>query len=112
MDVSSPAIEAFVNELIQAKFAGQQLDEAVASDIRRELTEKLHQYLTLRTIEMVSESNPDALRQLSELIKTNPQPEEVQKFIAQYVKEPDALVGQIFTDFRTLYLGVEPTKTN
>ncbi len=105
MDISLPALEAFVDDLITQKFAGQTLDEAIKADIKRELMDRLNQYLTLRTIEMVSIANPEAIKELSELIKTNPAPEDVQKFISQYVKEPDILVAQILADFRELYLG-------
>lgn len=107
MDVSLPAIDAFVEELITQKFSESPLDEATRQDIKRELTDRLNQYLTLRTIEMVSASDPTAVSQLSDLIKTNPSPEQVQTFIANYVKEPDILVSQIFADFRTLYIGTE-----
>ncbi|HLD24350.1 MAG TPA: hypothetical protein VJB96_00315 [Patescibacteria group bacterium] len=112
MDISLPALENFVDQLIAEKFSGQTLDDAVRADIKRELTDKLNQYLTLRTIEIVSETNPDAIKQLSEIIKTNPAPEEVQKFIGGYVKDPDLLVAQIFADFRTLYIGPEEKRKN
>lgn len=111
MDFSLPSIELFVDELIKEKFASTPLDDAVRADIKRELTDKLNQYLTLRTIEIVSETNPDAVKQLAEIIKTNPSPEDVQKFIGGYIKEPDLLVAQIFADFRNLYIG-EQKKTN
>ena len=111
MDISLPAMDAFIDQLIADKFAGQTLDDAVRTDIKRELSDRLNQYLTLRTIEMVSTANPDAISELSALIKTNPKPEEVQNFISQYVKNPDILVSQIFTDFRRLYIG-EEKKTN
>lgn len=107
MDVSLPAIDAFVDELITQKFSESPLDEATRQDIKRELTDRLNQYLTLRTIEMVSASDPTAVSQLSDLIKTNPSPEQVQTFIANYVKEPDILVSQIFADFRSLYIGTK-----
>lgn len=112
MDVTLPAINAFITDLIRQKFGDQTPDEATITDIKRELTDKLNQYLTLRTIEMVTATNPEAVNQLSELIKTNPTPEQVNTFIGSYVKEPDVLVAQFFTDFRNLYLGVEPPKTN
>jgi len=112
MDVTLPAIDAFVDELIAHKFAATPLDEATHADIRRELTERLNQYLTLRTIEMVSTSDPTAVSQLAELIKTNPSPEQVQAFITNYVKEPDILVSQIFADFRNLYIGAEKQTSN
>lgn len=111
MDFSLPSLEKFVDELIKEKFANQTLDDAVRADIKRELTDKLNQYLTLRTIEIVSETNPDAIKTLADLIKTNPSAEDVQKFIGGYVKEPDLLVAQIFADFRSLYIG-EPEKAN
>ncbi len=112
MDISLPALAAFVEQLIDEKFAGTDLDEAVRSDIRRELTDRLNQYLTLRTIEIVSEADPDAITKLSELIKTNPSPEQVQQFISGHVKEPDLLVARIFSDFRALYIGREPQRSN
>lgn len=112
MDITLPAIEAFIDSLIAEKFASTPLDDATKSDIKRELTERLNQYLTLRTIEMVSSSNPDAVTQLAELIKTNPAPEEVQKFISNFVKEPEILVAQIFSDFHRLYIGVTEQKTH
>jgi hypothetical protein len=112
MDIALPAIDAFVDELIAKKFSGKTLDDAVLADIKRELTERLNQYLTLRTIEMISTANPEAVKELAELIKTNPKPEEVGTFINTHVSEPDVLVAQIFTDFRQLYLGVEEKKTN
>lgn len=107
MDVSSSAMESFVDELIAKKFAATPLDDATHADIKRELTDRLNQYLTLRTIEMVSAADPTAVGKLSDLIKTNPAPEQVQTFINTYVKEPDVLVAQIFADFRSLYLGAE-----
>lgn len=112
MDMSLPAMESFIDQLITEKFANQALDDAVRADIKRELTDRLNQYLTLRTIEMVSMANPEAITQLSTLIKTNPTPEQVQMFIMQYVKDPDILVSKIFSDFRSLYLGVEIKQTN
>lgn len=112
MDVSSAAIDGFIDQLITQKFAGQELDEAAKNDIKRELTDRLNQYLTLRTIEMISDTNPDAVTKLSDLIKTNPSPEDVQKFISQYVTEPDVLVAQIFADFQNLYLGIQPAQSN
>ncbi len=112
MDVSLPAIDAFVEELMKQKFGDSRPDEATFTAIKRELTEKLNQYLTLRTIEMISDTNPEAITQLSDLIKTNPTPEQVNTFIGNYVKEPDILVAQIFADFRSLYLGVKPEQSN
>ena len=112
MDISLPAIEAFIDTLIAEKFATTPLDDATRADIKRELTERLNQYLTLRTIEMVSSTNPEAVTQLSDLIKTNPSPEEVNIFISNYVKEPDILVSQIFADFSRLYLGVSEKQTH
>ena len=94
------------------RVAAQLPSELVRADIKRELSDRLNQYLTLRTIEMVSSADPNAMSQLSDLIKTNPAPEQVQSFIMNYVKEPDLLVAQIFTDFRNLYLGVEEKQSN
>lgn len=107
MDVTLAAIDAFVEELIAHKFSATPLDEATHADIKRELTDRLNQYLTLRTIEMVSTTDPTAVNKLADLIKTNPSPEQVQTFISNYVKEPDILVAQIFADFRRLYIGAE-----
>jgi len=112
MDVSLPAINAFVEDLIAQKFSGQSLDEATKADINRELTDRLNQYMTLRTIEIISAANPEAVTKLSELIKTNPSAQEVNTFITSYVKDPDILVAQIFADFRNLYLGIQPPKSN
>lgn len=112
MDISLPAIEAFVDTLIAEKFSTTPLDDATRADIKRELTDRLNQYLTLRTIEMVSSTNPEAVTQLADLIKTNPAPEQVNAFISNYVKEPDILVSQIFADFRRLYLGVSEKQTH
>ncbi len=106
MDISLPAIDSFIDGLIAEKFASTPLDDATRADIKRELTERLNQYLTLRTIEMVSTTNPEAVAKLAELIKTNPAPQDVQKFISNFVTEPDILVAQIFGDFRDLYIGV------
>lgn len=112
MDISLPAIDAFIDGLIAEKFSSTPLDDATRSDIKRELTERLNQYLTLRTIEMVSTTNPEAVTKLAELIKTNPAPEEVQKFISNFVTQPDILVSQIFGDFRSLYIGVSAQQTH
>jgi len=112
MDISLPAIEAFINELISQKFGDTPIDDAARADIRRELTDRLNQYMTLRTIEIISTANPEAMQKLSELIKTNPLPEQVQTFISSYVQEPDVLVAQILTDFRNLYLGTESKPAN
>ncbi len=112
MDITLPAIDAFIDSLIAEKFTATPLDDATRADIKRELTERLNQYLTLRTIEMVSSANPEAVTKLAELIKTNPAPEEIQKFISNFVTQPDILVAQIFADFRNLYIGVSEQKTH
>lgn len=112
VDVSTPALEAFIDELINTKFADARPDEASIADIKKELATRLNQYLTLRTIEIISTANPEAVQKLSDLVKSDPTPEKVQAFISQYVSEPDVLVAQIFTDFRTLYLGTKKAQTN
>lgn len=106
------AIDQFLTELIREKFGETDLTDEMKNDIKAELTDRLNQYFTLRTIEIVSLANPEAVTQLSELIKTNPSPTEVQAFISQHVKDPDILIAQILADFRSLYLGVEQKKTN
>lgn len=106
-----PALEAFIDSLITEKFADSPLDEATRAGIRRELTDRLNQYLTLRTIEAVSAARPEAVKELADLIKTNPDPHAVQQFISRYISEPDLLVGQIFADFKRLYIG-EGQQTN
>lgn len=100
-------MDAFIDSLITEKFTGTVLDDAIKADIKRELTERLNQYLTLRTIEIISSSNPEAVTELSELIKTNPAPEAVQAFIGKFITEPDVIVAGIFADFRRLYIGEE-----
>lgn len=112
METSLAAIDRFIEDLIAHKFSDNKPDDAVMTDIKRELTDKLNQYLTLRTIESISQSNPDAIQKLSELIQTNPSAETVSQFIHQYVSEPDVLVAQFFTDFRALYLGTNERPTN
>lgn len=112
MDMSVPAIHTFIEELIHAKFGDRPLEPTAIAEITKELTERLNQYLTLRTIEMISIANPEAVTELSKLIKTNPSPDQVGAFINTHIKEPDVLVGQILADFRNLYLGVEAPKAN
>lgn len=107
MDQES-AISTFLDQLINEKFTDSPLDDATKEDIKKELAEKLNQYMTLRTIEAVSINHPEAVNELSLLIKDDPTPEKVNEFITSRVTDPDALVAQIFTDFHELYIG----KTN
>ncbi|MEK7578091.1 MAG: hypothetical protein AAB492_05820 [Patescibacteria group bacterium] len=104
MDQQS-AIEMFLDQLINEKFSESSLDDATKSDIKSELADKLNQYMTLRTIEAVSINHPEAVEELSLLIKTDPTPEKVNEFITSRVTDPDALVSQILTDFHELYIG-------
>ena len=104
MDITLPAIDAFIDSLIAENLPVPR-SMMPPKQISSELTERLNQYLALRTIEMVSSTNPEAVTKLAELIKTNPAPEEVQKFISNFVTQPDILVAQIFNDFRNLYIG-------
>ncbi len=95
----------FLDQLINEKFSESSLDDATKSDIKSELADKLNQYMTLRTIEAVSINHPEAVEELSLLIKTDPTPEKVNEFITSRVTDPDALVSQILTDFHELYIG-------
>lgn len=104
MDQQS-AIEMFLDQLINEKFADSPIDDATKTDIKKELADKLNQYMTLRTIEAVSVNHPEAVDELSILIKTDPTPEKVNEFITSRVTDPDALVAQILTDFHELYIG-------
>lgn len=110
MDTTVPTLDAFVDTLIQEKFANQSLDERMRADIKKELTERLNQYVTLRTIEAVSQANPEAISKLQEIIKTDPKPETVRDFIQSHISQPDLLIGQIFADFHRLYVGSEEQK--
>ena len=105
MDQQS-AIALFLDQLIEEKFTDSPLDEATKEDIKIELADKLNQYLTLRTIEAVSQKHPEAIEELTTLIKTDPTAEKVNEFIVARVTDPDALVAQILTDFRELYIGL------
>lgn len=100
------AIAMFLDQLIEEKFADSPLDEETKADIKSELAEKLNQYLTLRTIEAVSQKHPEAIEELTMLIKTEPTSEKVNEFITARVTDPDGLVAQILTDFRELYIGL------
>ncbi len=104
MDQES-AISTFLDQLINEKFSESSLDDATKADIKMELAEKLNQYMTLRTIEAVSINHPEAVEELSLLIKNDPTPEKVNEFITSRVTDPDALVSQILTDFHELYIG-------
>lgn len=104
MDQQS-AIEKFLDQLIEEKFAQSPLDDATKADIKAELSDKLNQYMTLRTIEAISINHPEAVDELSILIKTDPSTDKVNEFITSRVTDPDALVSQILTDFHELYIG-------
>ena len=107
MDQES-AISTFLDQLINEKFSESPLDDATKADIKAELSDKLNQYMTLRTIEAVSLKHPEAISELSILIKTDPTPEKVNEFITSRITDSEALVAQILTDFHELYIG----KTN
>ena len=105
-----PTLDSFIDQLIVEKFADQALDDAVKADIKRELTDRLNQYLTLRTIETVSTVKPDAIKELATLVQTNPSAEQVQAFVSAHIENPDVLVAHILADFRALYIGVKEEK--
>ena len=108
MDQES-AISSFLDQLINEKFSASPLDDATKADIKAELSDKLNQYMTLRTIEAVSINHPEAVEELSILIKTDPSADKVNEFITSRVTDPDALVSQILTDFHELYIGTTKT---
>jgi len=72
--MDSPAIEKFIDELLRTKFGDHLPPADVLTGIKMELTDKLNQYLTLRTIESISLTHPEAVNELSTLIKTDPTP--------------------------------------
>lgn len=110
--MDSPAIARFIDELLRAKFGDHLPPADVLTQIKKELTDKLNQYLTLRTIESISLTHPEAVNELSTLIKTDPSPDKVSEFIATHVSNPDVLVAQFFADFRNLYLGSNENNNN
>lgn len=100
-------IDQFVDGLISEKFQDSPVDDQTRAEIKKELTDKLNHYITLRTIDAISTTTPEAIDELHTLIKTDPDPKNVQAFIADRVKEPDVLVAQILADFKSLYIGDE-----
>lgn len=106
------ALEQFIDQLIAEKFNDAPLGDEAKATIKAELADRLNQYITLRTIETISLSNPDAIPQLETLIKSDPQPEQVNDFINNHVEQPDVLVAQILHDFRGLYVGVAEKQNN
>ena len=82
------------------------IDGLLADDQRRTSLAQ-SAYETAQAQFTIQHSAENFRRLYADLIKTNPNPEEVQKFISQYVKEPDVLVAQIFSDFKRLYIGEE-----
>jgi hypothetical protein len=111
MENNALALEKFVDQMIEEKFGESPLGDEVRAQIKKELADRLNQYITLRTIEHISLSSPDAIPQLETLIKSNPTAEQVNTFINERVDQPDVLVAQILSDFRGLYIGDE-TKTH
>lgn len=112
MDTTPLGLEQFIDQLIAEKFATAPLGDESRAQIKKELTDRLNQYITLRTIETISLASPEAIPQLEELIKTNPTTEKVNAFIQERVSEPDVLVAQILSDFRSLYIGDTPKTSN
>lgn len=112
MDTTTLGLEQFIDQLIIEKFATAPLGDEARAQIKKELADRLNQYITLRTIETISLANPQAIPQLEALIKTSPTPEQVNAFIQERVSEPDVLVAQILSDFRGLYIGDTGQTTN
>lgn len=108
--MQSLQLDQFIDQLIHEKFPDQTLDEAVRADMKRELADRLNQYLTLRTIETISTVKPEAIKELATLIQANPSAEQVQAFISAHIDNPDVLVAHILADFRALYIGVTKEK--
>lgn len=112
MDKSITGLEQFIDQLITEKFANSPLGDEARAQVKKELADRLNQYITLRTIETISLATPEAIPQLEALIKTNPTTEQVNAFIQERVSEPDVLVAQILSDFRSLYIGDSPKSTH
>lgn len=107
MDNQTLALDQYVDELIKEKFGDGPLGDEAKSMIKKELSDRLNQYITLRTIEHISIASPDAIPLLETLIKSNPTPDQVNAFINERVEQPDVLVAQILSDFHGLYIGTE-----
>lgn len=107
MDNQTLALDQYVDSLIAEKFGDGPLGSEAKSVIKKELAERLNQYITLRTIENISIASPEAIPQLETLIKSNPTAEQVNAFINERVEQPDVLVAQILSDFKSLYIGAE-----
>ena len=107
MDNQTLALDQYVDELIKEKFGDSPLGTEAKATIKKELADRLNQYITLRTIETISLASPEAIPQLEALIKSNPSPEQVNAFINERVEQPDVLVAQILSDFKSLYIGNE-----
>lgn len=112
MDKSTPGLDQFIDQLIAEKFVGTTLGDEAHAQIKKELADRLNQYITLRTIETISLATPEVIPQLEALIKTSPTAEQVHAFIQERVSEPDVLVAQILSDFRSLYIGDAPKSTH
>ncbi len=112
MDNQTLALDQYVDELIKEKFGDGPLGNEAKATIKKELADRLNQYITLRTIENISIASPEAIPQLETLIKSNPTPEQVNAFINERVEQPDVLVAQILSDFKSLYIGNDTKTTN
>lgn len=106
-------IAQFVEKLIDEKFVDRKPEGEIRQQITTELTDRLNQYLTLRTIEAISTAKPEAVKELAVLIESKPTAQQVQEFVSGHIDNPDVLVSHILADFRALYLGInEETKAN
>jgi hypothetical protein len=112
MDPQSAQLDQFIDTLIKEKFTEAPPGPEATIEIKAQLTDRLNQYLTLRTIDAISSMDPTLVTKLHDLIATNPDPTLVNAFIQEHIKEPDTLVAQILSDFRSLYLGIEEKKVN
>lgn len=112
MNAPLMSLEKFIDQLIAEKFGEAMPGGEALTQIKAELSDRLNQYITLRTIEAISQNNPEVIPELEALIKTNPTTEAVNAFISSRVEQPDVLVAQILTDFRSLYVGDTEKATN
>ena len=112
MDQTSAQLVEFIDTLIKEKFTQMPPGPEALAEIKAQLLDRLHQYITLRTIDAISSANPDLVTKMHDLIKTNPDPANVNAFIQEHIQDPDILVAQILADFRSLYLGIEEKRSN
>jgi len=98
-------LATFIDDVLKDKY-GSDVPADEHEEMKKELTDKLNQWITLKVMTELAKTSPETLQDFQTMVREkNPTQAEVQEYVAGKIPESSAFLTRILLEFRNTYLG-------